>query len=751
VNSIVPHDGGHPLAPQRDIEYATYTYPVEDTLKIDIRLIITIIKRNIYLIAAIFATMLLAGVAVTLLMTPRYTATASVQIDQEADRVLSTQDQEPNTAYQDADRFLQTQVDVLKSSALALRVANSMGLADNDKLFGIMKKPLPTPQPNIPADMLRKEAIVDLLSKNLGVNLPRNSRLALISFVSPDASFSAKVANAYANDYIEYNLERKYDSSSYARDFLSKQLNTAKDRLETSERALNAYARQAGLIKTDDAATTTGAPPTTGTQSITVASLVQLNSAANDAQADLVAATQKWRTTSAEPLLNIPEVVSNQAIQALLSQRADMQANLQKELAIHQDQYPSVLNLRAQVAELDRQIQVVAQGIKQSIYGNYQIAQQRVAQLTQQVNQLKGATLSEQDRTVQYNILAREADTNRTMYDGLLQRFKEVSAEAGITNNNVMVVDEAQPPVLPSSPKLLLNLALAFVLGAILSAAAVFVREQMDDVVRGPEDVERKLGLSPLGIIPAVGTGERVTDLLESPRSHVSEAYHSLRTSLLYATVDGLPKSLLITSSQAAEGKSTTSYAIALDLAKIGKRVLLVDVDLRRPSLHGVIGVTNEKGLSSVLTHQVRIESVIVEASQSNLSFVASGPIPINPTELLTSPLMRDLLRRLIEQYDIVIMDGPPVLGLADSPLLAGMAEGTLFIVESNRGSRGATKGALKRLQAAKANILGLVLTKFDAKKAGTSAYYAYEYYQYGGDQDEPSDRISGPASPETI
>jgi capsular exopolysaccharide synthesis family protein len=747
VNVIIPQDGSHPLANKHELDYASYTYPVEDDpAKIDVRLILSIIRRNIYIIISIIAICILLAIAVTLLTTPRYTAAASIQIDQEADRVLKSEDTDPNAGYQDADRFLQTQTDVIRSQALATRVAKSLNLFDDNRFFIAMKSPAPD------APEARRGRVVGALMTNMQVDLPRDSRVATLSFKSPDPAFAAKVANAYADNYIEYNLERKYDSSAYARDFLSKQLAAAKDRLETSERALNAYARQVGLIKTSDAAidTSSAAASPAATQSITTSSLIQINQASNEAESDLVSAQEKWRTTQSQPLLNIPEVVSNQAVQNLLSERADKQASLEKELAIHQDQYPTVLNLRAQVAELDRQIQTIAQGIKQSVYSNYRIAADRAAQLRGQVAQLKGATLSEQDRMVRYNILAREADTNRTMYDGLLQRFKEVSAEAGITTNNVSIVDHAEAPGSPSSPKMLLNLALALMAGCVLAAGAVLVREQMDDAVRSPEDVERKLGWTPLGVIPTVPEGQRALDLLESPRSQISEAYHSLRTSLLYATVNGAPKTLLITSSQASEGKSTTSFAVAMDLAKVGKRVLLVDIDLRRPSLHGVMGMSNETGLSSVLTHQERIEAVIQRSTVDGLSFVPSGPIPVNPTELLASPLMREIIHRLSEKVDIVVFDGPPVLGLADAPLLSSMMEGTLFVVESNRGHRGATKGALKRLQAAKANILGIVLTKFDAKKSGVSNYYGYDYYYYGDGIDHKAPgKLDGPATPD--
>jgi capsular exopolysaccharide synthesis family protein len=345
---------------------------------------------------------------------------------------------------------------------------------------------------------------------------------------------------------------------------------------------------------------------------------------------------------------------------------------------------------------------------------------------------LKSATLAEQDRSVRYNILAREADTNRTLYDGLLQRYKEVSAASGVTTNNISVIDKADAPIAPSSPNLLINLLLSLLGGAAVAAGMVFIREQMDDAVRAPEDIERKLALPVLGVVPVIEDYNGILEALEAPRSAFAEAYHALRGSLLYSSVDGLPRSLLVTSAQASEGKSTTSFALAYDLAKLGKRTILVDLDLRRPSLHQLFALENDVGVSSLLTHQAALPAAIKQTFQENFSFMASGPIPPSPTDLLGGQVLPDLLNRLREMFDVVICDGPPVLGLADAPLLAALVDATIFVVESNRGHRGATKRAVRRLQSVHTNVVGAVLTKFNARKAGYGHTYGYDYYDYG-------------------
>lgn len=700
--------------------------PASQGPAINLRYLLGLVLRYRWLIAAIIATVVVLGVVLTLLITPRYTASASVQIDQQAQRVLQSQETEAAAAYQDADRFLKTQVDVLRSRRMAERVAGELRLLNGDAFLTTMRRPLPqATEGNLPAR--RREAVLAALDGALSVYLPADSRVVQISFNSPDPELSARVANTYARSFIRYNLERRYDSSAYAREFLSRQLADAKGRLEQSERQSNNYARSIGLIRTSQAGDTTGERPQV---SITSASLSQLNTALNDARNARIAAEAKWRRVQGASPLAVAEVVNNQAIQALIEQRSTAEAALRAELIRHRDDFPTVQPLRAQVENINSEISALAAGIRATIFDEYSVSQQRERELAGQVAALKGETLSEQDRSVQLNILTREVDTNRALYDALLQRFKELSAEAGVSNSNVSLIDEARAPFKPSSPNLLLNVAMALLVGTLLAAAALFFIEQVDDRVRKPEDLETKLGLKPLGITPLVEGDAKPFELLQDPKSTISEAYYALRTSLQLATRNGMPSRLMITSAQPSEGKSTTSMALARSVAGLGKRVILIDADLRRPSLHKLFGLDNELGLSSLLADQASPDGAVRDTDFPGLRVLTSGPIPPSPTELLSSDRLPQLLDRLQGEADLIVIDAPPVLGLADSLIMSSFAP-VLFVVRANMAHHGNAKGSLRRLRSSNAHLLGAVFTQFDFKAA--RAYGYGQGYSYGG------------------
>jgi len=370
--------------------------------------------------------------------------------------------------------------------------------------------------------------------------------------------------------------------------------------------------------------------------------------------------------------------------------------------------------------------------LRNGVRGDFEAALQTEERLRGQVNTLQGATLSEQDRSVRYNTLAREADTNRQLYEGLLQRYRELNAASGISASNIAIIDPANIPDTPSSPKLIRNLLAGVLLGAVVALVTVFLSDQLDDRIRIPEDVEEKVNLALLGVIPKE-TEDDLASQLADPKSPLSEAYASLRGSLMHSTTDGLPHVLLITSSQQSEGKSTTSFATARALSRVGKKVLLIDADMRRPSLHHRTNLPNTGGLSTLLTSSADISSVIQPTDEENLFVITSGPHPPSPTELLSSPKMVQLLDDLAERFDSVVIDSPPVLGLADAPVLSALVDGVAFVIEAESGQRGAVKAALRRLRAMKPRLVGAVLTKFDPSKSANrySSYYGYEYYRY--------------------
>jgi capsular exopolysaccharide synthesis family protein len=462
---------------------------------------------------------------------------------------------------------------------------------------------------------------------------------------------------------------------------------------------------------------------------------MQLNEAANDAQAERIAAEARWNAERGQPLFSSQTVITNPTVQSLMSRRAELQGRLEAARERYLDDHPTIRTLEAELEATEASLNRAANEARNAVRAGYQSAVAAEQRLRSQVRSLQGATLAEQDRSVRYNTLAREADTNRSIYDGLLQRYRELNASSGITASNIAIVDEAQVPASPSSPNMQRNVLIALVLGLALAGALVFLRDQLDDRLRIPEDVETKIGLPLLGVIPRTDETETIVDLAD-PKSVLAESYSALRTALLYSTREGLPRVLLVTSAQASEGKTTTSYAVARGFARVGKRVLLIDADLRRPSLHKLLGLDNAMGLSAVLVGQSAVHDAIVASDLDGLHVLTSGPLPPSPAELLSSPRMAGLLDQLEHSYDLLVIDSAPILGLADSTELAAFADGVMVVIEADRGRGGQLKTALRRLRGSNPVILGAVLTKFDSGRAGNSyySYYGYEYYRYGDD-----------------
>lgn len=717
-------------------------------LQLDIRFLWAAIYRNRFFVIGIIIATIIAGVIMTVVATRIYLASTTVQIEQQSSAIIqqSNSSLEPTIEGQEVDRFLQTQVDIIRSRALAERVATAKGFYNNDHFVRQMgSEPATAPSGGRSLAVTRHEQIVRILQDNLSVDLPRTSRIVTISFRSPDPELAQAVADQYADSYITSNLRRRFDSSSYARNFLEDQLAIAKTRLEASERATINYARGAGLLDASQGASSqAGGNDAAGLRSLTTSSLVQLNNALNVARAARIAAEQRWRQASGSALMSLPEIQTNVAIQQLNQQRAAARAALAQASERYRNDHPTILQLTASLAETDQQIKRLAESVRGAVREQYEIARGEEQALERQVAGLRGQTLAEQDRSVQYNILKREADTNRTMYDALLQRYKEVSAQAGVTANNLSILDRAVIPTAPVSPRPMVNLALALFAGLFLSAVFVFIRERFVDAIRTPEEVTPKLGLPLLNTIPMLPPGIDVPSALNNRRSNFAEAYYALRTSIRLMSASGQVRSLLVTSGREQEGKSTTSFALARAFSQIGMKVLLIDGDMRRPSLHRLFDHDREHGLSTILAQQDVLFDTITSTDFENLDFLSSGPIPPSPTELLSGQTLPNLIAAAKERYQLIIVDGPPVLGLADAILYAGAIEGTLYIVASGRDRAGIGRDGLRRLTGsnAGARVLGAVLTMFDPKQSGYGSEYGY-YYTYGEDlgTDKPGRR----------
>lgn len=714
-----------------------------DSDEIDLLAYWRILVKRRWTVLGAAGIVLVTALVGTLLMTPIYRASTSLQIDRDTIRVVDVEGVQPMEGT-GAD-FFQTQYELLKSRALAQRVASQLGLAEGDQLERLNP---PSPWQALKglfsgdegelteAEVSAREAAATAyIMRGLTVEPVRNSRLVRVHFDSPDPEFSQRAANAIAEAFIASNLERRFDSSSYAKTYLEDRLQELKLKLEDSERQLVAFAQQEQIVSSGE-----------GSATLSEQNLGTLNAALAEASRERIRAEARWRQAQASTgTVLLGEIGENSIIKSLQERRATLNAEYQDKLRLYKPAFPAMVQLKGQIDEVERQIGVEVGNIKSAIQAEFLAAQEQERLLNEQMTGLKNEVLDLQSRSIQYNIFKREVDTNRQLYDGLLQRYKEVGVAGGVSTNNIAVVDRAQRGY-KFKPSLSRNLALGLLAGLMLGVLLALAFEYLDDTLKSPEDLEKQLGLSVLGVIPLLKAPMTPAKALEDPRSAFAEAYRSVRTALQFATDSGVPRCLLVTSATPAEGKSTTALTLAKAFAQLGKRVLVIDGDLRNPSLHRALNKPNEAGLSNYLAGAAKATEVILATDIPGLMYMPTGPLPPNPAELLMGPKMVSLVSIASEKFDQVIIDGPPVMGLADAPILANLAHGTLLVVEAGETRIGVGKNALKRLYAARAHVIGALLTKFSSKHAGGYGYgygYGYNYYSYG-QQAEPKKLARG-------
>lgn len=685
-----------------------------------------------YVLIGVTIAFFLLGLIATLLMTPKYTAETTIEISREANKVTNYQGVEREASIADQE-FYQTQYGLLRARSLAERVATQLRLVDDPNFFNLFGVSSKDPAFQVsggryPASgrAARQRVAGAILLKRIDVSPTRLSRLVTIGFISPNAEFSAKVANAWAENFIQSNLERKIQATSYGRNLLQRQLAEFKGRLDASQRQLVGYASAQQIINLPSQTAADGRA--TSERSIVADDLAALNSALTQSTADRIQAQARYEQAGRAGASS--EALRNQAINSLRQRRAELGAEYQRMMVQFEPGYPAAQALQTQLAQLDRAITREESRVSGSFEAEYRQAVNREQALQRRVTQLKSNYLDLRRRSIQYNIYQQEVDTNRALYDGLLQRFKEIGVAGDVGVNNVTIVDPADVPQMPSSPKLLINLAVALLAGAAVGALAAFALEQMDEAITDPNEIERRVGLPLLGAVPKVKDGTP-KEALQDRKSELIDAYLAVQTNLGFTTEHGVPRSLAVTSTRPAEGKSTTALALATTLARAHRRVILVDGDMRAPSVHHLGGVSHERGLSNYLSGQDEIESLTFEMSDLGFTAMSAGPVPPNAAELLAGTRFAMLISRLLESYDHVVIDCPPVMGLADAPLIAARVEGVVYAVEAHGIRSSTVKTALNRLTSANARVIGAVITKFEARKAN----YGYEYgYGYGRD-----------------
>ncbi len=697
---------------------------------------IRVVIRRRFLVLSIIAATLVGGLIATLLTKSKYTSNSTLEISRQEDKVLKVDAVERETSAIDQE-FYQTQYSLLQANSLALSVARELRLPQSDSFFAMFGV-----QPdskgiwsfgNAPSSTEQKLAnrerlATEILLRNLNVAPVRQSRLVRVGFTSPDARFSQKVVQFWAQQFIQSNLNRRFESTAYARNFLEGRLDELRKRLEQSERALVDYASKQRIINIPNSEPTAGGGTTRSERSLTADDLVSLSKELSAATADRIRAESRIGPGVRS------ESRDNIAINALRQKRSEAAAEYARLMQQFEPGYPAARAIAAQMQDLDRSIATEERRVRLTLEEEFRDAAQREQALSKKVEDLKNSFLSARTRSIEYNIYQRDIDTSRELYDGLLQRYKEIGVAGAIGPNNIAVVDAANLPDKRSSPNLLINMILALVIGFGTALAVVAILEQIDDAIKDPADVEAVLELPLLGVVPAIP--EQPLEALRDRKSALSEAYLSIQTNLQLSTSHGMPRSIAVTSTRPAEGKTTTTLALAVMLARTGRTVVVVDCDMRSPSLHGFFGLANTVGVSNFLAGQDDVEPLLHRIGDFQLTAMLAGPQPPNAAELLTGPRLDQLIEKLNARFDHVLIDAPPVMGLADAPLIGSHTEAMLFAVEANGARSTVIRSAVSRLSAGQINLVGAILTKFEARKAlyGYGYDYGYGYgYSYGG------------------
>lgn len=690
--------------------------------------------RHRWVVLGVILGSIVVGILATLLATPQYSATSRIEISRQQQRITNVQGVESEETGRDLE-FYFTQYSLLEARSLAERVSRQLNLPRNEAFFAAHGvEPEGGALLNIgggdrPLDSAalaeRQNLVVETLLSHVAVNPIRSSALVDVSYSSASPSLSAQIANAWVQQFIAQSMDRRFESTADARRFLEARLDGLRQRVEQSERDLVNYASRRGIVRLPQESD----GPSRNMDTLAGSNVRQISNAL--AQATVARVDAEGKLDAARARRANEAALQNPALNELRKQLAEVESEYSRALVQFEPEYPTAKALREKADSLKRSIAAQEGRAVESYLSNFEAAAKREDALKARLDKLLGQLNREQRDSIQYNIYQREADTNRQLYDGLLQRYKEIGV-AGVGANNISVVDAATVPERPSSPRLAINLLMALAAGLALAAAAVFVLENLDEGLREPDQVRQRLGLPLLGAVPMIEDGN-VRDLLANPKSSQSDAYFTVRTNLGFSTDHGVPQSLMTTSTSPSEGKSTTSFALATILGRTGRKVILIDADLRKPTINKYFDAENEFGTSNYLAGDDNLDGLIQPTRHANLSFMASGPMPPNPAELLGGRRLQQLIAELRKRFDHVIVDSPPMLGFADAPLVANAVEGVVYVVESQRTpARGATL-ALRRLAEAHARVFGVVLTKYRVNQAGYAYGYGYGY-GYGSD-----------------
>lgn len=709
---------------------AAYADQPESSPLIDVAWLRGAIFRQRWLVIAALAVAVLGGIVVTMLSTPVYEATATVRLSPRSNYIVEGEDvARENIGANEVDDYLVTQVEIIKSRNLAETVARELDLGTRSAVLGPDAEKARPPRltdEQWEAAKIQQAALV--LQGGVSAEVIRMSTIIGISYSSPDPVLAAEVANAYVKAFVQADVRQSLDANAYAREYLQTQIEEIRGRLAEAETQTNSFARAQGIVTQQTVSTEED-----GGVTITGAKLSSINQTVSAARAARIAAEQKWRAVANIPASQLPEVLSSTFVQNLATEKAKLTAELSVLSQRYNDDFPAIVDIRSRLNLINQQIERAGADVKETIRSQYLVARQQEQALEAELNAVTGEALAEQDKKIEFTGLEREASALREQLRSLLDRYNQLSTASNIQSTTVTPLDTATVPSSPVSPNLLRNLILAVVLGLGAGGGLAFIREIFVDQFRRVGDVEERLGLPALGVTPYIKDKD-ITSEEVNQFSILMEAYSAIRSTIDYA----IPRNgsiIQMTSSQASEGKSTTAFILAQMFARFGRKTLLVDLDLRKPSVHALLNIERTStGIVEVLLGHAKFDEARIDNITENLSILTVAGTPPDPVGLLSSPAFREFLDARRDEFSLIILDSSPLLGLADAVEVAKYVDTSIFMIEANRTSVAQARASLKRMKAVGANLMGVILTKYRTMEAGDDYGYQYSYYRYGTD-----------------
>lgn len=713
--------------------------------RVDIRLYLHIIQRRLWVLLAVLAVALGGAIFLTSRMPNKYRATATIVVDMRAAQILGHKVQgfdSESAGWWQGTTFLKTQLEVLQSRRISRLAAEKLKPELRAKLVGKPGTPAASPE-----DLDKASSLVMGMRE---VKPAKDSRKFTISAVHTDPDLASAVANAITDAYVSYNLARRQDSSSVAEAWLSARLDSLEDELKGAEERLQDFRAKNGLLSISLKDHISGLAQR----------IVAFNKKLDDLQVkriELGAEIYQLRRLKTNDPANDPSVimVKNPIIEELKKAYAEQYRTLVALRGDYLEKHPKIQAQEAVLESVRREMQREAALAVAVLEARYRVVLSTQSQVRTELKKAEKEAMALGSKSLEYKRMERVAQQKAKYYDLLLARYVESGLAKKLNTNNVRVLDRATSPDAPFSPRLHVNLAIAFALGLVLGLGLVFLLHFMDNTVKTQEDVEHLVGLPYLGLIPSIATGKKGrrnpkkgdpnkpapgTDVLpaspdlyqwQNPKSQVAEHCRSIRTNLLFMSPEKPLKVLTVTSSVPREGKTTVAINTAISMAQSGERVVIVDTDMRRPRVHKAFGVKRDKGFSAALVDKAEIDDILVETPIENLWLLPCGATPPNPAELLHTKRFRELVDELRGRFDRIVFDSPPIDAVTDPVILSKSADGTILVVKTGVTARQLLAKTARVLSDVQANVLGVVLNDIDPERRTYGGYNHYYYYRH--------------------